>query len=310
MGGSDERGEERAQLAFNPGAKSGFRKEELNHSELVFVAQVVVTEDVQEQLAIERVEGFLKVQLEDVGSFAKALGDRSEILERPEELTGAPTRKVGVLVKRKEGANFAADALINYEGKDFTEGSKEDDGASVFDNGFLGGGLVQGNQEAGLEIRDGLVTNEDSVEELSDSLVELRPSILEEFGRHAVDTFRAIVTETSGGCRYFRASDGVVEGSSFALPLRERDGIGALEEVGIVFSDRRELPFRAPKLVTLLVVENQTMGCVLAEDSSKFEGGSGILAGLKLRSNSIDVSAFKFEATGSDLVKQWAAAST
>jgi hypothetical protein len=94
-------------------------------------------------LAIERVEGFLKVQLKDVGSFAKALGDRSEILERSEELTGAPIRKVGVLVKRKEGANFAADALINYEGKDFTEGSKENDGASVFDNGFFGEGLFK-----------------------------------------------------------------------------------------------------------------------------------------------------------------------
>jgi hypothetical protein len=100
------------------------------------------------------------------------------------------------------------------------------------------------------------------------------------------------------------ASDGVGEGSSFAYPLRERDGIRTLEEVGIVISDRCEFPIRAPKLVALLVVENQAMGCVLAKDSSKFEGGSGILAGFKLGSNFVNMGAFEFEATGFNLDKQ------
>jgi hypothetical protein len=100
------------------------------------------------------------------------------------------------------------------------------------------------------------------------------------------------------------ASDGVGEGSSFAYPLRERDGVRTLEEVGVMVGDRCEFPFRAPKFIAFLVVENQTVRCVLAEDSSEFEGGSGVLAGLKFRSNFIDVGAFKFEATSSDLVKQ------
>jgi hypothetical protein len=67
---SNERRKGGSQLAINPSSERRFGEKELDHPELVFIANVVGAEDLEEHRAIQTVEGLLKINLEDVSALA------------------------------------------------------------------------------------------------------------------------------------------------------------------------------------------------------------------------------------------------
>ena len=88
-------------------------------------------------MAVEAVEGFLEVELENVGTLAVSLRNRTKILNRPKEFSSAAAREISVLVERKESTDFAADAKVNDKRKNFTKCGKKNYGTGMLHDSLL-----------------------------------------------------------------------------------------------------------------------------------------------------------------------------